>query len=113
MATYEFGAVGKTGCAEGDYGLLQDFSDSRTGSEASRKNGQGVTSLFKVYDEASEITATFVHDTTKPAPSIGDIISINSLAYCVTKVDIAQKVDDWEEIKLTFKRFIDGAVPTT
>lgn len=112
-ATYEFGAVGKTGCAEGTYGLLQDFADSRSGSEATRKNGQGLTKLFKVYDEQSEISATYVHDTTVAAPRIGDILVINSLAYYVTKADIAQKIDDWEEIKLTFKRFIDGALPTT
>ena len=113
MATYQFGAVGATGIAEGTYGLLQSFSKNHTSDEAVAQDADGNVADQHIYNKVDEITCEYVFDTTTTLPSVGDTVSVGSDHYTVMSVNETESNTDYKKAQLTLKRYVNNSIPSS
>jgi hypothetical protein len=112
MATYQFGAVGATNVAEGDYGLLQSFAENETADEAVAQDADGNVADQTIYNGVTEITCEYVFDTTQTPPSVGDEIVVGATdKYTVMSVGKTESNTDYKRVSLTLKRYTANGVP--
>ena len=113
MATYQFGAVGATGIAEGTYGLLQSFNKNTTTEEAVAPDANGNVAHLTLYNATEEITAEYIYDTEATAPVAGDIIIIGTKTYAVTSTELAESNTDYTKLSITLKHYVKNGIPDT
>ena len=111
-ATYQFGAVGATNVAEGTYGFLQDYSESKSSDEATAQNAVGDVGAQNIYNEVTEISATYVFDTTKIAPVPGDSVTIGAtLVFTVMTAELTETNTEYTKLAFTAKKYTTVPIP--
>lgn len=113
MATYQFGAQGATGMAEGTYGLLQNFNETETGDEGVAQDANGNVADQTLYNNQKNITVEYVFDTEKTTPSRGDTVTVGSDKYAVMEVGKVESNTDYKRVNLTLKQYVNNSVPST
>ena len=112
MATYQFGAIGDTNVAEGDYGLLQNFNTSYSADEATAQNGVGDVAAQEIYNESTEITCEYVADTAKSLPVPGDTVTVGATdKYTVLSSSSGEENTGFTKWNFTLKRYTAVGVP--
>lgn len=111
MATYQFGAVGATGIAEGTFGLLQSFNSNTTTEEAVAPDATGNVAHLTLYNATEEITAEYIFDTTTDAPAAGDTITIGEKTYAVISTGLTESNTDYTKLSITLKHYVKNGIP--
>lgn len=111
MATYQFGAVGATGIAEGTYGLLQSFNNNTTTEEAVAPDATGNVAHLTLYNATEEITAEYIFDTTTTAPAAGDTITIGEKTYAVISTELTESNTDYTKLSIRLKHYVENGIP--
>jgi len=111
MATYVFGTAGATGVIESTFGFLQDYTESKSADEATAQNAVGDTAAQTIYNEVTEISATYVYDTTTTAPKPGDTLSIGGANHTVITAEKTETNTEYTKLAFTAKRYTAVGIP--
>jgi len=111
MATYPFGSTGATGVIEGTFGFLQDYTASYSSDEATAQNAVGDVAAQTIFNEVTEISATYVFDSDKTAPVPGDTISIGGANYTVMTSELTETNTEYSKLTFTAKRYTAVGIP--
>ena len=92
--------VTKTGISGG---VITDWEENGEAQTAYVQNEKGATIFTKVYDEKKTITCTLVTNGTATAPTVGSVLTIESVEYTVLGVRLIQNNQSVQKYSVTLE----------
>jgi len=105
--TYQIGVLTNPG----DFGLIQNFSEDEDATKVEEKDADGSTAFVDHIDLKATAECEYVFDTTKTAPTVGSVLTIDTVKWYVDKVGKTQTNGGTKRLKLSLSRYIDNTLP--